>query len=115
MACHQAAWQSAFYWWQWAYLDERSSAFDYKLDSTDYNLSGGLSIDGQFDKWKENLDRSTYDLPYMKSTDLSRSLYFATTGINQPMPAMRLSTGWKVRQQTCISVPIPMIWPPFFF
>jgi hypothetical protein len=104
-----AAWQSAFWAWQWINLDERSSAFDYRLDSTDYNLSGGLSINGQ--TWSGNPDRSKYDLPYMKSTDLSRSLYFATTGINQPMPAMRLSMGWKVRQQTCFTIIIPI----FFF
>ncbi|MCX6014583.1 MAG: hypothetical protein NT020_03185, partial [Chloroflexales bacterium] len=105
-----AAWQSAFYAWQWINLDERSSAFDYKLDSTDYNLSGGLAINGQ--TWSGNPDRSTYDLPYMKSTDLSRSLYFATTGINQPMPAMRLSMGWKVRKQTCFTIIIPIFWIP---
>lgn len=106
-----AAWQSAFYAWQWINLDERSSSFDYKIGTNAVNVSDGLSIDGQFDKWKDNDESNDYDLRYKQvHTDLSKPLPFTQTGLNQSFPGLTLSMGWKVRQQTCFTVIVPFIW-----
>lgn len=108
-----AAWQSAFYAWQWINLDERSSSFDYEINTQEVNVSSRLSIDGQRDLWKDNNnpdERAAYDLPYKQEHVKTQPLVFATTGINQPFPAMKLNMGWKVRQQNCFTVIVPLIW-----
>ncbi|MCX6014029.1 MAG: discoidin domain-containing protein, partial [Chloroflexales bacterium] len=114
-----AQWQSVFFAWQWIKLDERETSFVYALNSQQIDMRDSAIRGAQVGDWLANSANNTdfysdgdYTYKWKKTFNVEYSTPLTNAGANVQMSDLWLSEAFKVPQQTCISIPNPIIfWP----
>jgi hypothetical protein len=118
-----SAWQSIAYGWQWDNEEIRNTSRAYGLGSSDQDLRWSIDLGTDYFKWVpstavvSDTEGSNINYSYDKQTTLHDVQTFTTTGINQKLPVLYLSQSYKVRQQTCFSIPViffPLLYTGWF-